>query len=396
MAEPIYRPIPPDDYEQFVQNETEAFGGTAQRSREWMASDRGGDLRGLYLDGRLVAQLLLLPLEVQSGAGPLAFGGIGHVVSPPEARRRGYVDRLLRELAAELRERNIHLSILSPFKATFYSQFGWATFEEQRIYSGPPAAFAPFRKQRLGGFERVGDAQIADLDAIYREALRKRFGPLVRDARWWRRELLRTEKEDTYSFIWRDETGRGRSYVIYQWKARPAGNAMVCREAAALDPIARAQLFGFMADHDNQCAEVVFRGPADAPVQAVVTEHLGCEVRPHFQLRLLDVAAALESYRFPADVSGRLTLAVADDWLAYNQGVYELEIAAGTARCRRLTDDTAADLACDVRVLAQLYSRYLRPRAAAVFGLLEARERPAVALLERLFAGPAPFCPDHF
>jgi predicted acetyltransferase len=113
-------------------------------------------------------------------------------------------------------------------------------------------------------------------------------------------------------------------------------------------------------------------------------------------LRLLDVAAALGAYRFPSDCAGQLTLAVSDGWLADNQGVFELDVAGGVAACRRLPDGAAADLACDVRVLTQLYTRYLRPRSAAAFGLLEARDRAVLALAERLFAGLAPFSSDHF
>src|SRR6266511_3879857 len=123
-------------------------------------------------------------------------------------------------------------------------------------------------------------------------------------------------------------------------------------------------------------------------------EPLACEVRPHFMLRLVDVAAALEAYRPPADCAGRLTIAVADDWLAHNQGVFELEIAGGAARCRALPGGADADLACDVRALAQLYSRYVRPRTAAAFGMLSVRSRPALALADRFFAGLAPFCSD--
>jgi predicted acetyltransferase len=392
----IYRPLPESDYEQFARVEAEAFGVEPRDVLARLAGDDGAERRALYVDGRIVAQLELYPLEVLAGMHALPFGGIGGVASPPEARRRGYVGRLLHELCDELRARGISLSILHPFRAAFYRQFGWATFEERKQYSGAIEIFAPFRHARLDGFAAAGVEQIAELDAIYRAALLGRFGPIVRDDRWWRREVLRPEKGDVYSYIWRDQAGQGRSYVVYSWQKRPAGLAMVCREAAALDPLARAQLFGFMADHDNQCREVVFRAPADAPVQALMPETLHCEMQPNFMLRLLDLAEALGAYRAPRDVSGRLRLAISDGWLAHNQGVYELEIADGTIACQRLPDGAEAGLACDVGVLAQLYARYLRPRSAAAFGLLDARDRASLALAERLFAGLAPYSSDHF
>src|SRR5690606_25339232 len=122
---------------------------------------------------------------------------------------------------------------------------------------------------------------------------------------------------------------------------------------------------------------------------------LECRMEPGYMLRLLDVPAALEALSYPRDAQGRLTIAVADDWTEHNQGVFELEVAEGRAACRR-ADGAEADLACDVRQLAQIYSRHLRPRTAAAFGLLTVSSRPALALLDRLFSGPAPFTSDWF
>jgi predicted acetyltransferase len=113
-------------------------------------------------------------------------------------------------------------------------------------------------------------------------------------------------------------------------------------------------------------------------------------------LRLLDVAAALEGYHFPRGVAGRLTIAVNDDWISANQGVYGLELEGGRCRVTRLPDDTQAGLRCDVRALAQIYSRYLRPRTAATFGVIEAPQRADLELADAAFAGLAPFSADFF
>lgn len=43
------------------------------------------------------------------------LGGVSAVATPPEYRRRGYVERLLRELAGEFRDEGIHFSALWPF-----------------------------------------------------------------------------------------------------------------------------------------------------------------------------------------------------------------------------------------------------------------------------------------
>lgn len=396
MTDNDYRPISEADQARFIAIESQAFGDEPANVERWLNNEPGGDTRGLFDGGRLVAQLMLFPFQVMAGPRDVACGGLGSVATPPEERRRGYVERLLRESCAEMRERHMPLCLLFPFKASFYRRFGWATCMERRVYSGRPDLFSSFLRQQCGRFEPVGEAQIAELDTIYAGALRGRFGPLRRNEAWWRRQVLSDGKKPYYAYVWRDEHGRGRAYVIYRWEKRLAGNAMVCREIVALDPEARAQLFGFIANHDSQSGEVVFRAPADAPVNLLLPDPLACEIEAYFMLRLVDVAAALAAYPFPNTCTGRLTLAVADDWLPDNAGVFELEVARGAAQVRRLADSATPDLSCDVRVLAQLYSRYLRPRTAAAFGVLEAPNRDALAFAEQLFAGLAPFSSDFF
>ena len=391
-----YQPIPESDYDAYVRTEAHAFVAEPQDARRWLAERHTGDMRGLFVDGRLVAQLLLLPLQVGAGRVNLSCGGLGGVASPPEERRHGYVARLLRETCDELRANDTALCLLYPFKASFYGRYGWATCMERRRYSGSPELFAPFRKQLHGRFEPAGIEAVDDFQKIYSGALRGRFGPIVRTPAWWEKEVLTEHKKTRYNYIWRDESGEARSYVCYSWEQRPPGTTMACREIVALDPEARAQLFGFVTNHDAQCKDVVFHAPADAPVNLLMPDPLECKAEPYFMLRLVDVAAALSSLRYPGDLRGRLTIAVTDDWLEHNNGTFALEVGDGTATCARLPDAAEADLACDVRVLAQIFTRYLRPRTAAAFGMLAVNKQPALALLNQLFAGLAPFSSVFF
>ncbi len=389
-----YRPLSEADAERYLAIESYAFSSNPDRSG--LNAERLARFRGLFVDGALVAQLQLIPLQVRTGVGVAAAAGIGSVASPPEARRRGYVATLLRNLADELRAGGTSLAILYPFKRSFYSRYGWATFFERRVYRGEIARFASF-KRAPGAFTPAGPADIPELDRIYRRALHGRFGLIVRDEAWWREQVLQDwEGRQWHAYIWRDEQGQGRSYMVYRLERESEGRRLFCREIAATDPLSRAQLFAFFALHQDQVFGVRFPAPADAPVNMLLPDPLECTVEPHFMLRLLDVPAALEAHSFAREAAGRLTLAVSDDWIAENQAVYELEFDHGRCRVRRLPATQEADLSCDVATLAQIYSRYLPPRTAAAFGLLTVADRSALALAERAFAGLAPFCTDFF
>lgn len=395
-----YREVPADDAH-YPLNWALAYSGLLIGAQRRMQSILLGMRRGLYLDGRLVTQCIIHPLNIMSGGGTtILTGGICDVATPPEERRRGYVARLLREACAELRAMNAPLSALGPFKASFYGQFGWATFFEFRSLNGPPEAFASFRARQNGTWTRLENtaATIAELDAIYRAGLRGRFGLVERTTDWWQHYILPHEdpEKPRWTYVWRDQNGQGRAYIMYDFERRGRDRVLACREVIALDPEARAQIFGFFAAHENQVAEIQFSTPADAPVQTLFENPIQCGMSSGYMLRLVDVVAALEAFPYPKDGAGRIQLAINDDWISDNQGVFELEVEAGRARVKRLATGAEADIRCDVRVLAQIYSRYLRPRSAAAFGLLEAPSRAALGLLDQWFAGLAPYSLDWY
>jgi predicted acetyltransferase len=388
-----YRSLEESDIDRWLELESYGFFTNPQRSQ--ITPKHLTQLRGLFVDGQQVTQLELLPLELETGRGRIAAGGVGSVSSAPEARQRGYVAAMLRHSCDELRERGVALSVLYPFKRSFYDRYGWATFMERRFYSGPPDRFASFRPT-AGGFRKAGPEQIVDFDTVYRGALRGRFGPTVRDTAWWLRALKNWDGKPYHAYIWYDEGNNPRSYMIYQIKDTPTGRRLESHDIMALDPTARSQLFAFFAGHQDQVAQVRFTAPADAPVNLLMPDPLECVVESYFMLRLVNVAAALEGYAFPPDVRGRLRIGVGDDWIVEHNAVFELELADGRAAVRTLPADSTADISCDVRVLSQIYSRYLRPRTAAAFGVLAAANREGLTLAERAFAGLAPYSTDFF
>ena len=391
-----YIPFSQPQHDLFARYDAEAFGESFEELRKWLADDKEVQLRGLFDGDEPVAQLCFYRFDMSDGRGSLPCAAIGAVSCRPAQRRRGYVAELIRKLCDELRQEGIPLSALNPFKMSFYRQFGWATFVEHRAVKAGMEAFEAFRKPITGRFEPAGKEQIDVLQEIYLNALRGRFGPIVRSQHRWESNTLHSNQATRYAYIWRDDSGQARAYCIYSIEKRDNKQTMVCREAVALDPQARAQLFSFMASQDSLVERVQFQAPAEAPLSAILGGSLEFLVRPHTMLRLVDCQAALAGYHYPRSCTGRVTLAITDRWLIDNSGVYALELHEGHATVTRLPADTQADLSCDIAVLAQLYSRLLRPRIAASFGLIDVHNRSALTLLDAMFEGLAPFISDYF
>lgn len=264
---------------------------------------------------------------------------------------------------------------------------------EQRIYSGEIAELSHFRMGE-GRFLPIIQEHIPELAAIAHEALAGRWGVVMRGPEQWQ-GLLPDPKLKRHGVIWQDSAGKARGYLSYSMEDRPhAGRNLVCHELQASDPEALRQLLAFLANHDSQVSQIQLMVPSDLPLNLLMRDPLQSEVKTWQMLRLLDVARALSEYGSPAELSGSCVIRVHDDWLEHNHGSFKLETSDGKLSCQ--PSDQAADLELDVRLLAQLISRYVNPRQAAALGLCSVHNRAALSFLDALFSGPAPFNNDFF
>jgi predicted acetyltransferase len=393
MPEGIYDSIGVDDRERFLFICGHAFHfqpiAEKMREQDWQSC------RGWYVDGELVAILDRLVLPIRTGVGDQQAKAlfIGGVASPPEQRRRGYIDKMLKETCLEAHAEGVNLCLLHPFKHSFYAKYGWAAAMEQRIYSGEIAALSHFRMGE-GRFLPISRERIPELDAIAHEALAGRWGVVMRGPEQWQ-GLMADAKLKRHGVIWQDSAGKARGYLSYSMEDRPhAGRNLVCHELQASDPEALRQLLAFLANHDSQVSQIQLMVPSDLPLNLLMRNPLQSEVKQWQMLRLLDVAGALSEYGAPAELSGSCVIRVHDDWLEHNHGSYRLEASDGKLSCQ--PSDQAADLELNIGLLAQWISRYVNPHQAAALGLCSVHNRAALSFLEALFSGPAPFNNDFF
>ena len=78
-------------------------------------------------------------MEVFVDGEPRPMGGVAAVMAHPAYRRRGYAGKLMRAALRDMREWNVHLSMLSPFAHAFYRSFGYELATEALEYTLKPA-----------------------------------------------------------------------------------------------------------------------------------------------------------------------------------------------------------------------------------------------------------------
>jgi predicted acetyltransferase len=145
---------------------------------EWKAMILGyiGQVEGVtcfaaYEDDDPVACAASTAMTQNVRGALLGMGGVWGVATLPAARRKGYCRRLIgRLLDADHRSRR-PLSVLYPFRESFYQRMGYVTLPQVPKARFKPSALAPLLKLDL-----AGEVDLMGIDAgyeVYRDYLRQ-------------------------------------------------------------------------------------------------------------------------------------------------------------------------------------------------------------------------------
>lgn len=350
-------------------------------------------LRGLFDGDDLVSVGGYHEFRARLRGANRPVSGVAAVATPPEYRRRGHVERLLRELSREFRAEGTDFSALWPFERPFYRTFGWATCNKYRVYEAPPDQLRAAAGAPAGQFRRVEPDGWETLAGVHRAHGQDYQLHVERAEEWWRGRVFTGREKDPYVYLWEDD-GEPAGYVVYTVEEADAGRQLRATELAYRSEAAYRQLLRFLANHDSQVTSVRLRGPAETGLldRVAAPEEVTCEIRAGPMLRVEDVAAGLSALNYP-DVSVDVTLAVEDPLVAANAGTYRLTVESGSGECR--PTDAAPEAELDTGALAQLCAGYRSAGDMAAADDLAAHDATAAAL-DRAYPSAEVFLREKF
>ncbi len=140
-----------------------------------------------WVNGTIQSALRNIPLQQYLRGSLKTMGGIANVVSAPEFRRRGYINKLMIKTFEMMKEQNMCVSTLYPFKDAFYHQQGYINVGPHEFVEINPSWLSKW-KQLPEGYTivrtRAKDA-IQDLKRMQELHISKIHGGVVRaDWRW--------------------------------------------------------------------------------------------------------------------------------------------------------------------------------------------------------------------
>ena len=372
-----------------------AFGGEAAYAREYFDPQQNPRLdpeqvHVIEEDGEARACVALLPMEVLVDEKPAAMGGVAAVMVHPAYRRRRYAGDLMRVALGDMREREVNLSLLSPFAHAFYRSFGYELATEAVEYTLKPTDLPTDPGQ--SNLRAYREEDLPAVMALLEAASLGHQLCALRSGAYWRKTLGRKGFETAVY----EAEGEVRGYMIYKMsehrEGREPDRRLEVQELVAATPEARRGLVSFLAALDPDAFDIRHWTSREDPLHPYLhSSYVDAKIEPDQMLRLTDVEGALGHLN--RKTSGPLVLEVADDAVPENAGEYTVgggEVARGAEAEDRVT--------LDVRQLAQLYAGYLPARQLARHGLVKASSPGAIDLLEELFPTGDPwlFVPDHF
>lgn len=352
-------------------------------------------------NGEMTAFVRTIPFAMRINGRGLSFGGVGPVVALPQHRRKGHVGALLRRSLEVMRDRGQVLSGLHTPHPALYRRYGWEIASVRKSYSFPPkeTALRVLPSDR-GRWRMLTPDDWAQADRVYRAHASLRNGPIHRGEVWWREAIFATRRPEPVDVaLWENGQGEAQGYVVYHQRTRPEGDMPIfwVREVVALTRDAYLNAMLYLTRHDLP-KEITWHAPIDDPLMTLVEDptKLRVQIEYDVMLRVCDVAGAL-SVRPPAyaEHSGSLTLRVSDASAPWNEGTWHIEVKDGATEVEPATGEP--DISLSATTLAPIFNGYISPSAAALAGLVEARNEDALAAADALFATThPPYCADGF
>lgn len=354
-----------------------------------------------YEDGKIVATLGTLSLDLSVPGGSIRAGGTTQVSVLPTHRRQGLLRRLMTAHLGEVAERGESVAALWASESSIYGRFGFGTASsvlEIKVPTGHRAFHrlapepAPVQLISLDEAREVLPALNASIAATWP-------GMFARQEKWWNARWFSDLPSDRFgaTSLRAAVTKAGDGYVLYRQKSKWSdGNfagELIVRDLMAQSPESWAGLWAFVLGHDLTATVEAELRPLQEPLLQMLADQRRALVTlsDGIWIRLNHPATALAGRKYSTE--GALVIE-AHDQLDGSTHTLLLEGGPDGATCT--ATDRPPDLVLDTEDLGSAYLGWSRFRSLARTGRIGG-DHQALALADHMFGwDPLPWCPEIF
>jgi predicted acetyltransferase len=359
-------------------------------------------------DHQIVASLNMIPYHIWIGGARLPMLGIATVANRLESRRRGYASQLCSAAIQHGYQQGYTVSILYPFRYSFYRRLGWGAIGEALEYNFSPRSLPAFASAGVRRF------QVADLFAV--ATCHQRF---VEQG-----NCLAERTQSVWEHWHKEIAAHKRIVMVYQPADKIHGyisfradtsshwlnQSLEVQELVYTDAVAYQALLGYLATLSDQFTNIRYRASRNEVLHYLLTDPrdqlqptlpatLGSragQLITSYMLRVLNVAAALQARPSYHQLNGQINFKITDPQLSENNQIFGWRLTNGKPEVVTGGISQAPQLELTIDLFSQLYAGALRATQAAFAGLITLPHLEVGQWLDQVFHLPAPALQDEF
>lgn len=286
-------------------------------------------------EGELMSCLSLIPFDFFYENTAVKGIGIGNVCTYPHHRKKGAVRKIYEKILPYMYENGNTFSYLYPFSESFYGQFGYHRLSNSVCcrfdLNSIPAA------KITGTFHLFGNgASEEDFFTAYENFAKPLNLMVQRDSYDW--SVLYDAKgpfNNNYAYLYKDEQGTPRGYLIFKKAVLDSVPLLNCRELVFDSFETLCALFSFAKSYGADFKQIRFHAPAACHLEHFcndfATSNSTMSIANNGMVRVVSVEKVLRLSSYRGD--GSLAIAVSDPHIEQNNGTFHIKYQNG-----KLTD----------------------------------------------------------
>jgi len=281
---------------------------------------------GMFEGDICVATTVAIPMTQTIRGKTFPMGGVAGVTSDPMTRRKGYVKKLMLHLFREMKEAKMPVSMLYPFRESFYEKLGYTLFNHVKAVTFKTADMKPLFNMDLPG--SVDYANQQDSWDIGREFIKDYQATQHGMGLFEDKSLdLLYGNDKLWLAIARDENGEVIGTMAYKITAF-WGTFEVSRFFVK-NSLARYLLLQFIAKHVDQVHDVAIKRIASSERPETWFSDLSMKIDPEIWLTAMGRIINVREIGGMKVGSGKVTIQVQDEFCPWNTGIFSFEAQNG-------------------------------------------------------------------
>jgi predicted acetyltransferase len=393
-------PLDEKSREQYMDLCQYCFGmADTDRERYFTEAEELSHSLGAFDGDRLASAMFYFAFEMRVRGAFIPMGGIAAVATWPEYRNYGLVRRLIMALQEIMRTEQRPLSVLQPFKHSYYENMGWAnTFDVyQPAFEPDKIRFLPDEGYTVRQVH--GPYEWETFEKLQLEFGERYNGTVRRSQSYWERRYFNSsdkKKRNAY-LVLKGDGARGFFLGRRMEPDKPGlGPDYGVLQMVWLDPGALRAIFRFFRSHRDQMRKVKLNLPPDIRLFHLFSNaYFESKLDPKMMTKVVDVKMALERLPYAAELSGQVNLEVDGESTApWNTDTYEIKFAKGKAQVmpERPFDGAAR---VSIQGLSEMFMGYRSASELVGDGVLTASPEQ-LELLEAAFPRHLTYIDDWF